>query len=142
MSMTIDSERFVRLVGSIRESLALLGELRDCPKSDFLADRHKQSSAKYNFIAAIEAVIDIANHVISRNKLRPPTDYADAFQVLAEAGIIDAPFADELGQMARFRNRLVHLYWDIDTEQIHQILVTRLGAFERYIGAVSALVAK
>ena len=35
--------------------------------------------------------------------------------------------------MAQFRNRLVHLYWDVDEEAIYDILQKDLGDFELFI---------
>jgi uncharacterized protein YutE (UPF0331/DUF86 family) len=42
--------------------------------------------------------------------------------------------------MARFRNRLVHLYWKIDDERLWQILTESLGDLEDYLDAIGALV--
>lgn len=134
----VDPERIEKLIGSMRGALLLLRELRDLPEAEFLEDAHKQSSAKYNFTAAIEAAIDAASHMISRTGLRSPEDYADTFQVLAEAGIVNTTFAGELKKMARFRNRLVHLYWDVDVQELRRILATRLDDFELYISAIGA----
>ena len=133
MTFQSDHERLNRLVGAMRTAVNLLAELSHLPADSFIADHHKVSSAKYNFIAAIEAAIDIANHIISRNKLRPPDDYADTFSVLCEASILERKFADELMKMARFRNRLVHLYWDVNSGELHTILKTRLDDFESYL---------
>jgi len=137
----LDPERLERLIGSMRSALALLVELRDLPESEFLSDRHKQSSAKYNFTAAIEAAIDIASHIISRKALRVPEDYADTFQVLCEAGIVPSDFSEELKKMARFRNRLVHLYWNVDAVEVRRILETRLTDFERYLSCIGVYLA-
>ncbi|WP_083758461.1 HepT-like ribonuclease domain-containing protein [Methanospirillum hungatei] len=41
-------------------------------------------------------------------------DYADTFLVIAENGVLKRDEAHHLGEMARFRNRLVHQYWRID----------------------------
>jgi hypothetical protein len=46
----LDPERMEKLVSSMRVALRLLGELCELPVSEFMADPHKQSSAKYNFI--------------------------------------------------------------------------------------------
>ncbi|MDI6774072.1 MAG: DUF86 domain-containing protein [Verrucomicrobiota bacterium] len=138
MSKSIDNERIEKLIGSIRESLSILGELARLPEGEFIRDVHKQGSAKYSFIAGIEASIDIANHVISRKGFRCPEDYADTFKVLGESGILDPEFAVELGKMARFRNRLVHRYWDLDAKEIWGILQSRLGDFEKYVSRIGA----
>jgi uncharacterized protein YutE (UPF0331/DUF86 family) len=74
---------------TMRESIGLLRELAELDREEFIRDRHQQSSAKYNFVTAIEAAIDIANHVISRKGFRAPDNYADTFQVLAEQGLLD-----------------------------------------------------
>ncbi len=137
MTHDLDKERIQQLLGNMRESVHLLQELANLDKTDFVNDRHKQSSAKYNFVTAIEAAIDIANHIISRKAFRSPENYADTFQVLAEEGILDNEFAEELQKMARFRNRLVHLYWKLDVNEIWRILQSRLGDFDRYIQDLS-----
>ena len=129
----MDPERIQRLVGCMRESVRLLRDIKVMEESEFHKDIHKQSSAKYNFIVAIEAAIDLANHLISKRALRAPEDYADVFKVLADASVIDKGFSIELIKMARFRNRLVHLYWDVDIAEIWKIIQTRLNDFEEYI---------
>ena len=42
--------------------------------------------------------------------------------------------------MAKFRNRLVHLYWELDDATIHDILSTRLGDFQTLFDALSQFV--
>ncbi len=42
-----------------------------------------------------------------------------------------------LRAMARFRNRLVHLYWDVDDELVYEYLQTSLGDFDRFAAAVA-----
>jgi uncharacterized protein YutE (UPF0331/DUF86 family) len=129
----VDPERIQKLVGCMRESVRILHEIKVMEESEFHKDVHKQSSAKYNFIVAIEAAIDLANHLISKRALRAPEDYADIFKVLADASVIDKEFSIELGKMARFRNRLVQLYWDVDIAEVWKIIQTRLNDFEEYI---------
>jgi len=110
-----------------------LRELAALPQGDFLTDPHKIASAKYNFIVAIEAAIDISSHLISKNRWRTPEDYADTFRVLGEEGVFETPFVGELVRMARFRNRLVHLYWKVDNREVYRILTTRLDDLERFM---------
>jgi uncharacterized protein YutE (UPF0331/DUF86 family) len=52
-----------------------------------------------------------------------PENYADIFLVISENGIIKKEEAEHLGEMARFRNRLVHQYWKVDDAIIWEILV-------------------
>ena len=95
-------------------------------------DPHKVASAKYNFIVAIKAIIDICNHLISRNGYRVPEDYADTFRVLAENKILPAELTATLIKMAKFSNRLVHLYWKIDVDFLFTILQNNLEDFSPF----------
>ena len=98
----------------------------------FLNDPIKIGAAKYYLQVAIESCLDIANHLIAREGWRAPSTYADAFAVLAEQDIIPKNFLSTMQKMARMRNRLVHLYWEVDAETLHQILRHNLDDFETY----------
>jgi uncharacterized protein YutE (UPF0331/DUF86 family) len=62
MIKDVDPERIEKLVSAMREAVLILRELGAMKESEFLGDKHKGSSAKYNFIVAIEAAIDLASH--------------------------------------------------------------------------------
>jgi len=70
----------------------------------------------------MEVCIDVCRHLVSRNRLRAPSSFADAFTVLAEGGVIDAALAVGLADMAKFRNLLVHGYARVDDRQVMAIL--------------------
>jgi uncharacterized protein YutE (UPF0331/DUF86 family) len=132
-----DQEKMVRLVSELRKSVTRLRDISSLPLTDFLKDPDKIGSSKYHFIVAIESCIDISNHIISRNGYRVPEDYGDTFRVMGEVGAIDLDFSEELTSMAKFRNRLVHLYWEIDDRQLYEILQTRQGDFKKFLNSVA-----
>jgi len=128
-----DAATLTRLVSELRKSVDRLRRLGGLAQSSFLNDPDKVASAKYHFIVAIEACIDMCNHVISRNGYRVPEDYGDTFVVIGEAGAWDSEFSKNLTAMAKFRNRLVHLYREIDDEQIYSILALRIDDFKKFL---------
>lgn len=130
--MKYDAEKMTRLLSEQTVALKLLRELAAIPLEQFASDPHKVASAKYNFIVAIEAAIDIINHLISKNGYRVPEDYADAFRVITENGLFPYEFCERLAEMSRFRNRLVHLYWAVDVSWLHKILCEELGDFSLF----------
>jgi uncharacterized protein YutE (UPF0331/DUF86 family) len=128
-----DRERVTKLVSQLRTSVARLKVLSGLPEKDFLGNPDKIGSAKYHFIVAIEACIDLSNHIISQNGYRVPEDYADTFAVMREAVVFDEDFTSQLKQMAKFRNRLVHIYWEVDDAQVFEILKNRLDDFRIFL---------
>jgi uncharacterized protein YutE (UPF0331/DUF86 family) len=136
-----DQEKMALLVSHLRKSVARLRDLRNITQDRFVDDPDKVASAKYHFIVAIEAAIDMCSHLISRNGFRAPEDYADTFQVMVEQGALEREFSEELKRMAKFRNRLVHLYWEVDDEQVYQILQSRLSDFKIFLDSLARFLA-
>ncbi len=121
-ALKFDKDKITKLSSEIFNALERLNELSQLSKEEFVSDPHKIASAKYFLIVSIEAAIDMCNHLISRNRLRVPDDYADTFKVMEEEGVISGEFVERLREMAKFRNRLVHIYWEVDDEVVFEIL--------------------
>jgi uncharacterized protein YutE (UPF0331/DUF86 family) len=133
-----DRDKLLKLVSEFRKSVSRLQKLREIGREKFIGDPDKIGSAKYHFIVAIESSIDMCNHVISRNGYRVPEDYADTFKVLSEVGAFDPSFSEQLVKMAKFRNRLVHLYWEIDDSRIYSILEDHLADLKKFIDSIAS----
>jgi len=117
---------------NLKEYTDKLRILARYPQDEFLGDFTKVNSAKYLLQISIEFCINISNQIISSEGFRKPRDYYDAFKVLNEKGIFPNDFMDTLGNMVRFRNRLVHLYNKIDDEMIYEIVQFRLVDFDLF----------
>ena len=131
----VDAERVLRLLERLDHYLAELDRLAGCADLD---DPDRLASVKYHFIVAIECCLDLANHVIAAERLRAPHDYADSFRSLEEAGLLERRLAERLQQAARFRNRLVHVYWEVDDALVSEYLASDrdvLAAFARALAA-------
>jgi uncharacterized protein YutE (UPF0331/DUF86 family) len=131
-------DKITRLVSEMRKAINRLKSLATLDKKSFLDDPDKIGSAKYHFVVAIESSIDICNHIISQNGYRAPEDYADTFEVLGEEGVFETEFLKVLKDMARFRNRLTHLYWEVDDDQVYEILQSRLINFKTFLDRIGA----
>ena len=138
--MEFNQDKVRKITSEILSALERLEELKGLTKEIFLADPHKIGSAKYAFIVAIEGALDLSNHVIAKNGFRTPEDYADTFTVLAERGAFDEKFTKTLVQMARFRNRLVHIYWEIDNNELHRLIHTHLDDIRNFLKKFGAFI--
>ncbi len=122
-----------KIFSEMQNALRQLADLGRLSLDQFAANPHMVGSAKYHLMVAIEGAIDLCHHIISKNRYRTPEDYADTFQVMAEHGLFDLDYTSTLKQMARFRNRLVHLYWEVDVKELHGIVLSRLEDIERFM---------
>jgi uncharacterized protein YutE (UPF0331/DUF86 family) len=67
----------------------------------------------------------------------PPSAYAECFERLAARGVINTALSNRLQAMARFRNLLLHRYWEVDDQRVLQIARNDLGDLEQFVGALS-----
>ncbi|HET9257815.1 MAG TPA: DUF86 domain-containing protein [Pseudonocardiaceae bacterium] len=78
------------------------------------------------------SAFDIGRHIIAAEGLNAADTYADVFTSLAEAGVIPNSQVRSLRAMARFRNRLVHLYDETDDAEIVKALQHDLGDLDAF----------
>ena len=90
---------------------------------------------------ALEALLDLARHVLAKGFGRGPAEYAEVARQLGEVGVLSPELAATLGRMARYRNRLVHFYDEIGEGELFGIITADLGDFESVIAAVTAWMA-
>lgn len=93
-------------------------------------------AVKYVFVTAIEACVDVAQHIGASEKFPAPDSNAAALRALGERGVIDTELADSLARAVGFRNVLVHQYVDVDDQVVIDAL-GRLDEFEQFVHQVS-----
>ncbi len=133
-------DRVRQIIGEINFALGKLGKYAALTEDEFTSSYDKLDSGKYNLIVAIEGAIDICNHIVARRGGRAPCDYADCFTILAELGLFPLEFVERLKKMARFRNLLVHLYWQVDNRKVYQFLKRDLKDLEDYLKGIEKLI--
>lgn len=119
-----------------------LGQLAAIPETEFLSDFTKVESAKHLLQVSIESCIDIAHHAIADNGYRAPQDSYDAFVVLNEEKIVPDDFLPTLREMVSFRNRVVHLYWDVDDQAVQRIVQDNLRDLDRFASLIADYAAR
>ena len=108
----------------------------------FLASFEKIQATKHTLQEAVEASLDIANHLLAAKGLPRSETYSGMFLALGEKGLLTRDLADRLAEMAGFRNLLVHRYAEVDNRRVHQILQENLTGLEEFVKQVGQILAK
>lgn len=138
----LNRELILDRMSRVRDYVKNLKELGKLPMEEFVSDFKATSSAERLLQISIEACLDIGNHIISRCGLERPREYKDVFLTLGREGILTYPFAEKLIPMVKFRNRLVHLYWEVDKEEVYEIVKNKLTDIEEFIKYVTEYLEK
>jgi uncharacterized protein YutE (UPF0331/DUF86 family) len=133
----VDKPKLDQMLSNLSRYSGRLAELAGIGREAFLSNPDKIGHAKYLLVIAIECCIDVANHVISSENFRFPRHNADSFTVLVEQGILPEDKQESLRAMARFRNRLVHLYWEVDDDRVFEFLEHSLSDLEDFARAIA-----
>ena len=83
--------------------------------------------------------MQVCFHVSARRSHRVPEGYAECFGLLGANGVLDPDLARSLQRMARFRNMLIHVYWDVDYDKVYDILQENLGDLRRFMKAIGSV---
>lgn len=135
--MGYDLEQLRYRFAEIRENVALLREASKLTASEFSNDRDFRDATMFRLLIAIEAAQAICVHLASRLPVRAPDSMASCFECLQSQSLLDEPLAQRMVQMSKFRNLLVHRYWNVDPSQVHGFLDAGAGDLDAYLSSVA-----
>ena len=136
----VDEIRVVRLLRAADGSVQSL-RLEQTASSDRRSDPLWLPGIKYLFICAVEACIDIAQHICSTDASTAPGDNGDAMRILGSRRVIDPGNAERMRMAVGFRNVLVREYVGVDDAiVIHRL--ADLSDLEAFIGQVGKWLAR
>lgn len=117
----------------IEKHLARLRPLSELTRGKFaLPDNF--DIASHNLRCALEAVFDISGHILSRIPGVSFEGYKNMALELGRNKIVPMDFAEKnLYEMAGYRNRLTHFYFEIAPEELYGIIKNDLGDFEKFL---------
>lgn len=116
-----------RRLEKIEEYLAVLEHMQRYSREEFLADAERYGSAERFLQLAIEAITDIASHVIAEKELGTVESGADIARVFHAHGCVDPELEERWIRMIGFRNVLVHDYLDVDRTIVYDVLTHNLA---------------
>lgn len=138
----IDEELIEKKIDIILENLNYLEDVRETKKEIFLGSFEKIQAIKHSLQEAIEACVDIANHIISAKGFRRAETYSEMFEILRKQKILSEELGGNLTKMAKFRNLIVHRYGDIDNERVYMILQENLKDIKDFVKEIENFLKK
>ncbi|MDI3480936.1 MAG: hypothetical protein PWQ97_591 [Tepidanaerobacteraceae bacterium] len=137
----IDKNRINSKIIFIQERLTALRELARLKEDEFKQDKRNIASACYWLQTAVEAMIDIAQHIAVKERLIKSTDTSstDFFEELAAAGIISEGNMRKYRMMIKFRNRVVQ---QVSEDEVINILKEDLKDFDAFLKEIVEFIEK
>jgi uncharacterized protein YutE (UPF0331/DUF86 family) len=99
-------------------------------------DIREERFIEHTLQLAIQAVIDVASHVVSDERFGEPLTNQELFALLAKHGWLDQALAQKLALAAGFRNVLVHGYATVDLEIVRDVVTNRLDDLLAFVSTI------
>ncbi len=136
MIPNIDFEKIKQKLIYAEGNINKLDKLKDLTEEEFINDFRNIDSAKYLLQVTIETMLDISAHIIARNRWGKPESNKEYFEIMADKDIIRKGDIETYSSMAKFRNRIVHMYYAIDNHVIYEIVKSNLKDLKKFINDV------
>lgn len=95
-------------------------DFKKIPEAKLITDENLYASAERHLEVAIQACLDIANHIVAALGLeRPKKAAGEAFLSLAKENILNQNLAQIMKKVVGYRNILVHEYLEIERHQTY-----------------------
>ena len=137
--MHLDQEKIKKRFAEIDEALAEIKRLTALGDGEFWSKKENIAAVKYYLLQAIEAIGSICVHVAAKKYNRGVSVFGECFEVLRKEGVLDEDFTSRLRRMTKFRNKLIHRYWEIDDAHVLDYARNNLGDLEEFMKIVGGL---
>lgn len=122
---------------SLRRCIARIEERRADSAGALAADVDRQDIVTLNLTRAVQLCVDMAAHVLTDASQAAPRSMSEAFDRLAEQGVIEQDLASRMRSAVGFRNVAILSYRRIDWDIVHAITHEDLDDFRRFAAAVA-----
>ena len=112
----LDTYRVKTRIEEIRRRLQILEkDFKSLPEEKLVTDENLYAAAERHLEVAIQACLDIANHLISSLGLeRPQKEASEVFFTLAKEGVVPSDLAQVMKLVVGYRNIVAHEYLDVE----------------------------
>ena len=125
----VNTEIVRRRLDQLSDYLQILDHYQSYSLEEFLADPERYGSAERFLQLAVEAILDVGNHIVADEQLGRVEKSRDVAALFLSKGFIDDRLAQKWLRMIGFRNILVHEYAELDRRIVYKVLCEQLHDF-------------
>ena len=114
----VDAERAEARIARLEELIERLETVRGKGVDAYLGDVELRAMTERWLEVALQVCIDLGTQVVMEQSAPAPSSYAEIFETLGRNGLLSEELASRLGDAARQRNLLVHLYMEVDDRAV------------------------
>lgn len=128
----LDKEVLLKRIKKLDEELTELRKQFNINFKEYLNNKDVQAIVERRLQLCVQTTIDIANYIITRKRLEIPEEEENIFIILHKNKIISKNLAIKIKPWLRFRNILVHNYFNINPKIVYHNFKNNLKDFTKF----------
>ena len=134
----IDRARLKRFINEIIKNS---NELKQLVKENTLTPNSLAlKAAKYLLIELAEAISNVIQHILAKEKGIIVSGYIDTIVKAYENNLISKELYNKLRPFFDFRNSLIHRYWQIDDELLIRNIIKGKDDFDQFVEEINKVI--
>ena len=131
----IDKERIKSKIKTVKQEREYLKDFEGISFQKFLNSEniHQYYGAVHHLQVAVQAVLDIAQHIASYQRFKSYTSNKEVFEILKDNNVITFDIATSMTNAVGLRNVIVHQYEEVDPEKVYDIIQNHLDDIDVFI---------
>lgn len=121
----------------LAEHVRRLRERRPATLEAFTSDLLLQDAIAMGVLVVVQESLDIALHIASDEGWKLASTNREAFEILAQHGVIEETLAGALAGAVQLRNRIAHGYSTLDADRLFSELPAGIASFEAFATAIA-----
>ncbi len=142
MENNLDFKKIKLRTEEIEEALKEIKGYIAVPEENFWKDNRNILAVEQLLLRAIEAAGGICIHIAAKKLKKGVENIADCFELLEKEQILKPDLSLKLRNMVKFRNKLIHRYWEINDKNILEYAKNDLKDFEDFMKTIADLFLK
>jgi len=138
--MKLNKEKIKERISEIKESTIEIEKLTSMDEREFWKEKRNIAAVKYYLLQAIESIGSICVHIIAKKFGKGVSSISECFVILEKEGIINKDLYTRLKKMVKFRNKLVHRYWEIDDKLVYNYAKNDIKDFLDFINEIYKII--
>jgi len=138
--MKLNKEKIKERISEIKESTIEIEKLTSMDEREFWKEKRNIAAVKYYLLQAIESIGSICVHIIAKKFGKGVYTISECFVILEKGVIINKDLYTRLKKMVKFRNKLVHRYWEIDDKLVYNYAKNDIKDFLDFINEIYKII--
>jgi uncharacterized protein YutE (UPF0331/DUF86 family)/predicted nucleotidyltransferase len=113
-----------------------LSQLKEIPETNFLVNSHNVALAEHYLRVGVDSLVDLANHIIAVQGLGRPGSSKEIGNILGRANIIPQDFIKKCVELIKLRDRLTHLYWEVEPAEVYGVIQNELLSITNFLNCL------